>query len=222
MQMLLRGSLSFGILILMLSLGARPAQALSLADLAAGASFTSEDGLLLFDDFVITPTGSVTVAHLALLQINLNNAGGFDISGFDIVGPISAADGEIGDLNIVFSVTSEVPITGATLAFNGGAFGIGSVASVTEVFTGFPSVALLVAITGGGTVITEDSARLGEGIFSLRVNKDILVDSTLLGGGTGGLASISSVSQQFALAIPEPSALILLGLGFGALVLRRR
>ena len=200
---------------------------LTLGDLVNGTpdSFTSEDGVLTFSDFGVVQTGSLASFDLDNVQIMLTESG----FGFSMVGPLSANDGEIGDLFVTFDVTSQLQIVGATLSFNGAASGIGAGASVVETFQGINDQAF-VFVTGGGGIQLSDQVEfnggvqpsgLGGGLLALTVTKDIILDSTLLAGGLGGTAEISIISQDFAV-IPEPSAGLLGLIGLSALVLVRR
>ncbi|MEE8557790.1 MAG: PEP-CTERM sorting domain-containing protein, partial [Myxococcota bacterium] len=58
-------------------------------------------------------------------------------------------------------------------------------------------------------------------LFALAVTTDIILDSTLLQGGTAGSAIISVLSQDFAV-VPEPGAALLGLLGLGGLIVVRR
>jgi hypothetical protein len=147
------------------------ASALGLDVLSGGGSLTSGNGLLTFEDFEVTTNGSVG-SDLSLYDVSALS------DGIAITGPISAADGELGDLFIQFTVSSSSPITSASLRFNGVASGQGSSASVTETFDQAEDAQLFVFATGGGGSDVRDSVRFGEGYTSLRVSKDILVASS--------------------------------------------
>lgn len=146
------------------------AQALGLDLLAGGDSLVSGNGKLTFDDFEVITSGSVR-DDLSLYDVSALS------DGIAITGPISAADGAAGDLFIQFTVSSTDPIRGATLRFNGAAAGAGSSASVTETFDEIEDAQLFVFATGAGGLDLSDALRFGEGFTSLRVSKDILVDS---------------------------------------------
>jgi hypothetical protein len=137
--------------------------------LSSGGSLTSGNGVLTFDDFEVITTGSVR-SDLSLYDVKAL------VDGIAITGPISAADGNAGDLFIQFSVSSTAPITGSTLKFNGAATGAGSSASVTETFDEVDNGQLFVFATGAGGLDLSDSMTIA-GLTSLRVSKDILVDS---------------------------------------------
>lgn len=145
------------------------AHAMGLDVLAGGGSLTSGNGVLTFDDFDVITTGSVR-SNLALYDVQAL------VDGIAITGPIAAAGGNIGDLFIQFTVSSTAQITGAKLRFNGAAVGAGASASVTESFDEIEDAQLFV-FAGGGAADRSDSVTFEEGVTSLRVSKDILVDS---------------------------------------------
>ncbi len=200
---------------------------LTLGDLVNGTpgSFTSEDGVLTFSDFGVVLTGSLATFDLDNVQIMLTESG----FGFSMVGGLSANDGEIGDMVVMFDVVSELPIIGATLSFNGAASGDGAGASVIETFQGINDQAFVFATGGGGLRLSDEVVfnggpgpePSGIGLLALAVTKDIILDSTLLAGGTEGSATISVVSQDFAV-VPEPGAALLGLLGLGGLIVVRR
>jgi MYXO-CTERM domain-containing protein len=195
---------------------------LTLGDLVGGTpeSFQSEDGTLTFSSFGVVVTGSLATFDLDTVQILLTESG----FGFSMVAGLSANDGEIGDMLVTFDVSSLLPIVSASLSFNGAASGVGAGASVVETFQGINDQAF-VFVTGGGGGRSEDTVEFQApaqlDLTALRVTKDIILDSTLLAGGTGGEAVISIISQDFAV-VPEPSAALLGLLGLGALFLVRR
>ncbi len=182
---------------------------LSLADLADGDSFTSENGAFVFSDFEVIVSGSLNPALGFYKVIALDD-------GFRIAGPIAAADGDAGDLLISYTITSIDPITQATLKFNGAAHGNGSSASVVETYDQPVDVELFVFATGGGGKQRTDSLDL-EGFTTLRVTKDILVDAA----NGGGIAAISWIEQRFQSA-PEPTAMLLIGSSLLLVVAARR
>jgi hypothetical protein len=147
------------------------ARALGLDVLSGGGSLTSGNGLLTFDDFDVIATGSVS-SDLSLYDVQAL------VDGIAITGPISAADGNSGDLFVQFTVSSTQPIVAARLRFNGAAAGEGSSASVTETFEEIEDAQLFVYATGGGELDLADAMRLGARYTSLRVSKDILVSAS--------------------------------------------
>jgi hypothetical protein len=201
------GLLAIGILFLW----SGPARALSLADAVAGGSFFSGNGLLEFSDFSASTVGSIP-SDLSLYDITILD------DGFILSGVFSAAGGEVGDMLLSYDVTSASPITQAHLGFNGQAIGQGAQAAVTETFTGLNESLFVYAIGDDGQQL-EDSVLLG-GEFGLEVFKDIQVDSSLIDGGAGGIATISLIRQTF--DVPEPSVGLLSLLGVACLLTGRR
>ena len=101
--------------LLVIATGANTAWALSLDVLDEGGSLESGD--LTFTDFDVIATGAVS-DDLSLYDVSAIDGG------LAITGPIAAADGEVGDLLIQFTVSSSAgAITGAGLTFNGAAAG---------------------------------------------------------------------------------------------------
>jgi hypothetical protein len=186
------------------------ALALGLDLLVGGGSITSGNGLLTFDDFSVIATGSVS-DDLSLYDV------GALTDGLAITGPISAADGESGDLFISFRVTSSQPLSAVSLRFNGAARGSGSSASVTETADDVDDDTAFVFATGGGGLDLVDELRLA-GAQTVRLAKDILVNSA----GAGAIAVISRIEQRFPLELPEPFALVLLATGLAGIAIRRR
>jgi hypothetical protein len=181
----------------------------SLKDLVGGDTLTSGNGELVFSDFEVIISGSLSPKLRFYKVIALDD-------GFAIAGPIGVADGDSGDLLIQYTVTSTSPITQATLKFNGVAHRNGSSASVVETYDEPVDVELFVFATGGGGKQRFDTLDL-EGFTQLRVTKDILVDAA----NCGGFAAISWIEQRFQTA-PEPAALLLIGLTLAAVHGARR
>jgi hypothetical protein len=186
------------------------ALALGLDLLVGGGSITSGNGLLTFDDFSVIATGSVS-DDLSLYDIRALT------DGLAITGPISAADGESGDLFVSFRVTSSQPLSAVILSFNGAARGSGSSASVTETADDVDDDTAFVFATGGGGLDLVDELLL-TGAQTVRLAKDILVRSA----GAGAIAVISRIEQRFQVELPEPFALVLLATGLAGIAIRRR
>jgi len=181
----------------------------SLEDLVAGESLTSGNGELVFSDFEVFVSGSLNGNLGYYRVVTLDD-------GFAITGPIAAADGNAGDLLVRYTVTSTSPITQAHLLFNGVASGKGSSASVVDTYDEPLDVELFVFSTGEGGKQRTDSLDL-EGFTTLRVTKDILVDSK----SPGDWVAISWIEQTFTSA-PEPATLLLIGLALAAVSGARR
>jgi hypothetical protein len=194
------------------------AAALTLADLAGGASFTSGNSLLRFESFEVTIGGALDTdssgdAELGDYVVNVLERG------FQIVGPMGVADGNAGDVLVAYDVVGlqGLEVLAGSLVFNGAAVGTGALANVAEDFftpEGELVEDLLVFATGGGAVQKVDFAPLGS-FPVLHVEKDILVASD---GGV--LASISFVDQEFTV-VPEPGTWLLAMLGLVGLSWRR-
>jgi len=211
----------FGVLLSLLCLGGA-ASALTLDDLAnGGQSFVSGNGALTFGSFDVTASSGLD-PDLTKYTIEVID------DGFELRGPINAADGEQDDLFMAYSVTGSNAISGASLFFNGQTLPAvaGIAASVAEdLFDGGNLVgSMFVARTGGGLDQPSASLTLATAAGSLRVEKDILVDSRLDANSvdsTAAIASISLVRQQFTL-IPEPTTTLLVVAGLAGLAVAGR
>lgn len=199
------------------------ASAIPLQQVIDDGGFTTSNGVT-FSNFSVSITGSLG-GSLTASQLDIAFEESGTTAGFSLTGPISAADGELGDVFLSFTVTAAAGISGASLSSLAVASGgSGALASIDELIR-----------TGSGTFLgllsNSDTGGAGVGIFddqigfanqaTIRVMKDILVDSSLLGGGPGGSARISFVNQTFTLA-PEPTTLLLVMSGLGAVAWQRR
>jgi MYXO-CTERM domain-containing protein len=198
-----------------------PCRLTDLIALPPGDGFLSGNLTLFFSDFDAIATGSL--APLDPEQIVVANT--MSGLGFDLVGGLSANNGELGDLLIRFTVAVEVPdasLIRALLSFNGSASGRGAGASVTETFEGISDLQLFVYAIGEGPIFLNDDVDFEPGRYDvLRVTKDIIVDSTVLEGEPPGNAQISLITQEFIIPEPGTGLLALLGVA-GAVLLRRR
>jgi hypothetical protein len=200
------------------------ARALTLADLQAGGSFMSTSAPLLFDNFSILVNGALSTDLSDYTVVPLED-------GFLIAGPIGVANG-FGDILIEYDVWAKTGvIDGASVLFNGAAFGVGSFASVSEdLFADGddPVGDLLVFALGFGPSDKYDETSFEEGYLHLHVIKDIIV----VGGTffdpecpirtqcppiepTPGLATISLIVERFDHdgEVPEPLTGGMLGFG---------
>jgi hypothetical protein len=200
---------------------AAPAGALTLQQVIDDGGFTV-DGVT-FSDFSVSITGDLAgVLEASDLAVIVESGPGS--VGFSLSGPISAADGEIGDILLSFKMSSSTAIDGAILNALNVANGLGAQAAVDEWVRDGNGVVLGLLSTsdtgGPGAPIFEDSLGFAPQL-ALMITKDILVDSALIGGGPDGSARISLIQQTF-LLVPEPGSLLLLGIGLGLLKRARR
>lgn len=199
------------------------AGAISLQQVIDDGGFTTSNGVS-FSNFSVSITGALS-GSLTASQLDIAFEESATSAGFSLTGPISAADGELGDVFLSFTVTSSTGINGALLSSLGVASGgAGALASVDELIRTGSGVFLGLLSnfdTGGsGTGIFDDQISFAEQT-TIRVMKDILVDSSIIGGGPGGSARISFVNQTFTL-VPEPTTLLLVLGGLGAMGWRQR
>jgi hypothetical protein len=186
----------------------------TLQELIDGGGFTTISGLT-FGDFDATIAGDLALAVTSddLLLTVLTD-------GFALTGPLSTADGEIGDVLLsfgVFAVSVATGINGASLLALGVADGNGAQAAVDELLLGLPGSHVLGVLSTFVTGATAEDGIFADAIqfapqLSIRVRKDIVLDSFLIGGGPGGSARISFIEQRFTV-VPEPGTLALLGIG---------
>lgn len=209
-----------GLLALVLPIAAG---AIPLQQVIDDGGHTTANGVT-FSNFSVSITGALA-GSLTAADLELTFEEGAGSAGFALTGPISAADGELGDVFLSFSVGSAQLITGALLsAINVADGGLGALAAVDELIRSGAGAFL-------GLLSTSDTGGPGDGIFddslsfagqsSIKVMKDILVDSSLLGGGPGGSARITFVSQTFTF-VPEPGTLLLVLGGLAGLAVRGR
>lgn len=177
------------------------AKGLTLADLNAGASFASSDGTLTFE----FDPGSVVVG--GALSADLTQylvtpiAGGFQLSG-----PMAAANGGLGGLALSYSVTAagSLVLAGKSLLATGVAFGpaFGAVGETLSNGEGLGAF-----VTGFGPSQLVDSTAFAE-VASL----DVVAGLSVLALGLGSLVSIQTLQQSFTV-VPEAQTALLLGLG---------
>jgi hypothetical protein len=189
---------------------------LTLQQLIGGETFRTNNGLR-FGDFRVEISGDLE-GQIEPGDIRVTILG----DGFHLSGPMSAANGEMGDILLFYSVSAEFEaIIGASLFSNGVAVGSGAQVAVDKqlLIADDEEVGRLSAWDTGavpGDAIFFDEIVFGEPLQEILVVKDILLDSSLLGGGFGGSARISLIEQSFSV-VPEPGTLALTGIGLAGL-----
>lgn len=220
-------------LLIALSLGlGGSARALSLADLNAGASFTTPDGSLTFSEFHITlPTmvgsavNAFAGADLSLFTVQVGALSGFGSTTLEFNLPLVAAGDQVGRMLMDYKVTASpvMQITGAGLAFTGTAIGTGALARIDEVVAApAGDVAMQAIRQSGGIQQPTAFASLPAASNEILVTNDILLD---VQSRSAAIAQISEVEHSFTVApIPEPGAIAIFAasLGLVAAASRRR
>jgi len=174
------------------------AQALTLADLAGGGSFSA--GPLTFDDFAISVAGDLsTQLDDYAVQVLAD--------GFRVSGPLSALMGESGTLLISYDVSAPSDlIDGASLAAPGVAIGTGAQAWVGE--------SLLDGANLLGSLFVFDIAGVGsspaDSVGFAPISHVEVAKSVHLGSGL--FSALTVVDQRF-FVVPEPLTLLLLVAG---------
>jgi hypothetical protein len=178
---------------------ARVANALTLADLDGGATFSV--GSLTFSDFDATLAGDIS---LDLADYPVQPLA----DGFRLSGPLSVLLGDSGTLLLSYTVSAADPILAGTGVFAPGTtIGADSQAWVGESIFGPGNVFLgslfAYAIDGVG-VVPSDTLAFGP-VSQLSVAKTVNL-------GSGIFAALPVIDQRFAV-VPEPIATWLLTLG---------
>lgn len=195
------------------------AQALTLADLAAGASLTTSDGTLTFHDFQVTLPGTVGSAanafaglDLSIIEVESLPSVGFGFKVLEFDAPLVVAGDQIGQMVLSYQVTANptTRITGVGLRFTGTALGTGASARIDEVVSYAGGSAELHAVRqSGGTQDPEDSVSLPVAAESIGVQKTITLD---VSGRTAQFAQLSEFEQSYSVApVPEPGAFMIFG-----------
>jgi hypothetical protein len=180
------------------------ARALTLLDLNAGDSFASSDGTLTFE----FDPGSIAVGGALpgdLTQYLVTPI----VGGFQVSGPMAAANGGLGGLSLSYEVTplASYLIDGASLLVTGIAFGAAAFGTVGETLSN--GAGLGAFVTGFGVNQLTDSES-----FAAVSGADVVTGLSVLALGVGSLVSIQTLQQTFAtVVVPEAQTILLLGLG---------
>lgn len=183
----------------------------------SGGSIT--DGDKLFNDFTYLATGDMPAASaINVVPYTDPVTGDF---GLKFQGAFTTAPGTASDALVGFKVTStdrkmlihDISLTGNPNVIDGNAGAI----SVTETaLPENPNVSLSIFALKPGTTQLTDHTDFTHLYRSLHLQKDILAFSPL----GGGLPTLSFFTQTFSQrAIPEPSTMLLMGLGLGTLMI---
>ncbi len=135
-----------------------------------------------------------------------------------------AANTHIQDVFLTYELTSPTPVTGIDLSFNGAFMGLAINNVVEQVFDAATN-ALLGTLSVGcnGACVYQDPPLgaflplIGGGSTDLIVHKDILLASDV-----SSFSSISDIGQSIHYNIPEPTSLVVLGVGFTGLGIATR
>jgi hypothetical protein len=198
---------------------ASSASALTLADLNAGASFSSLDGSLTFQNFTVSVPATIGSSSnaflgldLALIEVEALPTSGFGFRVIEFDAPLVAVGEEVGQLVIGFEAVASPSfvITGANLRFTGTAIGAGALARIDETISSAGGDITLTAIRqGGGVQDPDDQDVLLSPTQSVDVTTTITLDTR---GRTAFLAQLSEFEPGFsARPVPEPGAVAIFG-----------
>lgn len=204
-----------------------PGESINLATVLESTGRSVQIGDKLFDDFFFSYVDTDGNAVNDLIASNvvltaLSNDIGFGLS---FQTPLVAVGDVFKDIVLKYSVEVLDPnklISDAHLAFTATALGLGTADIGEDIFTGgFGAINIghmevhlpPIGLSSTGTVFAVPQIK----IF---VQKDIVAAGNA--PGTGNRATITIIDQTFS-QIPEPTTLVLVGMGlFGLLALRRR
>jgi len=196
------------------------ASALTLADLNSGATFTSLDGTLTFQNFSVAVPATIGASpnsflglDLSMIQVEALPTDGFGFRVIEFDAPLVAVGDEVGQFVIGWQTVATTPtnvITGADLRFTGTAIGNGAVARIDETVAGPGGTLSLHTIRqASGLQHPTDSGLLAVPAHSVNVSTTITLDTR---GRLAFLAQLSEFEPGFsARPIPEPGALAIFG-----------
>ncbi len=184
------------------------AEALTLQDLQAGASFASTGGELAFD----FAAGSILLSGALPIDLSQYSVAP-TATGFVVSGPLAAFGPAFGGLTLAYRVTAGpgLALSSALLQTSGLAFGPTAFAIASSGFSN--GVGLGVLLTdGGGTGVADSASFVAAGVL------DVLASLQLFGLNPGDVASFGSLQHGFSwIALPEPGSAALLALGLAGL-----
>lgn len=189
---------------------AQPARAVFLSDLISShgsISVATACGTLTFSDFAYSATGDMPAAFA--VQVNAI-ANGIQFQGFFLDLP----GGSTSDALIEYTVTSTAPITGAGIVGNPVVKGPAGIIAVTDTYTENNNTMFIEALQPGNVQINSASTTFGTPLTVLHAHKDIGADSF----DRTTVPNLSFVNQTYTCGVPEPTSLVLLGVGALGLV----
>lgn len=206
------------------------AVALTLDDLNSGASLSSADGRLTFENWSVTTPDPFDASPNSFLGLDLSlfevelTLDGVLLKVLETDGPLVAFGGQVGNLNIRFDAVTDsaTRIEGVGLGLTGTAQGAGAVAMIEESVVGSQAIDLLAFRIGGGAQSPTDFALFSTPQTLVSVEKLITLDTRAPGAL---VAQISEFEQSFQVSvIPEPTAMALFSVGAFVVLasLRRR
>ncbi len=191
-----------------LLLAASSGSALTLFDLNAGASFSSQDGSLLFEfapDSILF-NGSVPADPSLYSVVAVPY-------GFLVSGPLVASDGDIGGLTLQYDVSALAGqmLSQAQLMMSGAAFGEQAIALASATLgNGVGLAAMLPTYNGSDLVVGAD--------FAPSAVLEVIAALQVLAPGEGEVAAIQVLRQIFTpTAVSEPAAALMLWSGLSGL-----
>lgn len=199
------------------------ARAITLADLNAGASFSTPDGSLTFSNFHVTlpamvgtATNALAGVDLALFDVQPLAAVGFGFRVIEFNIPLVASGDQVGQMGIDYRVTANPvsAITGAGLRFTGTAIGTGAVTRIDQLVSSpAGSIELHAIRQAGGVQDPDDEKFLASPASAVDVTSSIRLD---VSSRTAFIAQISEIEGRFSTApVPEPGAIMIFAASLG-------